>query len=172
MESFSLRSNTITRDTCKLPFSFIGLHKYRLAAQVNTLSHGTHRFSLSLACQLRAQYGTRESNAHSPDKYNCTFPAMVRDWRRKWSLGTSGHIEKEFLFGFVQVQNIMVDTFHISQTYCKGTFQWLIFSFYVFEDLYTLIGGHKRISLEFRMLMHACISVRIHCTLMYICITI
>jgi len=36
--------------------------------------------------------------------YNCTFPAMIKDWRKSWTEGTSGQTDPEFPFGFVQVQ--------------------------------------------------------------------
>lgn len=35
--------------------------------------------------------------------YNCTFPAMVADWRAKWSVGTAGATDPQFPFGFVQL---------------------------------------------------------------------
>ena len=37
-----------------------------------------------------------------PPKYNCTFPAMIADWRDKW-YNTTGQTNKTFPFGFVQV---------------------------------------------------------------------
>ena len=35
--------------------------------------------------------------------YNCTFPAMIDDWRAKWYASTDMKTEKLFPFGFVQV---------------------------------------------------------------------
>ena len=43
------------------------------------------------------------SNAGHPDTYNCTFPAMINDWRAKSFEGTQEYTEEEFPFGFVQV---------------------------------------------------------------------
>ena len=44
-----------------------------------------------------------EANSNAPDTYNCTFPAMIDDWRQKWFLGSDGNTNKTFPFGFVQV---------------------------------------------------------------------
>lgn len=38
-----------------------------------------------------------------PDKYNCTFPTMISDWRQKWHDSTNGQTNSMFPFGFVQV---------------------------------------------------------------------
>ncbi|XP_067675941.1 sialate O-acetylesterase-like [Haliotis asinina] len=40
------------------------------------------------------------SNTH---KYNCTFPAMISDWRLKFNQGSLGQTDKLFPFGFVQL---------------------------------------------------------------------
>ena len=47
-----------------------------------------------------------ESNANAPFTYNCTFPAMIDDWRSKWFYGTDKLTDPEFPFGFVQVGHI------------------------------------------------------------------
>ena len=47
-----------------------------------------------------------ESNSGAPDTYNCTFPAMIDDWRSKWFHGTDELTDPEFPFGFVQVSDI------------------------------------------------------------------
>ena len=35
--------------------------------------------------------------------YNCTFPAMIDDWREKWHTFTMEQTDPMFGFGFVQV---------------------------------------------------------------------
>ena len=45
---------------------------------------------------------TGESNAGRPDLYECQFPAMITDWREKFS-AVSQQTERDFPFGFVQV---------------------------------------------------------------------
>jgi hypothetical protein len=43
-----------------------------------------------------------EANAFSnKDLYNCTFPAMIKEWRRVWSENSPTH--EKFPFGFVQL---------------------------------------------------------------------
>jgi sialate O-acetylesterase len=41
-----------------------------------------------------------ESNTRNPSEYNTLFPAMINNWREKWSIG-------EFPFLFVQLANYM-----------------------------------------------------------------
>ncbi|CAI8011165.1 Sialate O-acetylesterase [Geodia barretti] len=43
-----------------------------------------------------------EANAGDPSTYNCTFPAMIDDWRGKWK-NASQHTSSLFPFGFVQL---------------------------------------------------------------------
>ncbi len=38
----------------------------------------------------------------SPDSYNCTFPAMIDDWRMKW-YNASMNQTTPLYFGFAQV---------------------------------------------------------------------
>lgn len=64
-----------------------------------------------------------EANADAPNTYNCTFPAMIDDWRRKWYDGTGGCTDPLFPFGFVQVitgiawfyccVSVVVSAFHL-----------------------------------------------------------
>lgn len=46
-----------------------------------------------------------EANAAAPFTYNCTFPAMIDDWRSKWFYGTDKLTDPEFPFGFVQLSS-------------------------------------------------------------------
>ncbi|XP_065890232.1 sialate O-acetylesterase-like isoform X1 [Dysidea avara] len=47
-----------------------------------------------------------ESNAIKPDTYDCTFPAMIDDWRAKWYEGSHGNTNQMFPFGFVQISTV------------------------------------------------------------------
>ena len=38
--------------------------------------------------------------------YNCTFPAMIADWRKQWHAGTGGETDATFPFGFVQLNSV------------------------------------------------------------------
>lgn len=45
-----------------------------------------------------------ETNAnYNRDKYNCTFPGMIDDWRMAFHEGSEGQTALDFPFGFVQV---------------------------------------------------------------------
>ncbi|NWW13972.1 SIAE acetylesterase, partial [Oreocharis arfaki] len=49
-------------------------------------------------------WGTGEANAllHT-DQYNCTFPALIADWRRAFHAGSAGQTKLLLPFGFVQL---------------------------------------------------------------------
>lgn len=61
-----------------------------------TISIYAHYYGVLFAGEANAGYHT--------DLYNCTFPAMVADWRQNFYQGSGGHNERIFPFGFVQVQ--------------------------------------------------------------------
>lgn len=45
-----------------------------------------------------------EANANcNRDKYNCSFPVMIDDWRMAFHEGSGGQTPLDFPFGFVQV---------------------------------------------------------------------
>eukprot|EP00937_MAST-01D_sp_MAST-1D-sp2_P005515 g5515.t1 len=46
----------------------------------------------------------RPGGAHGG--YNCTFPAMISDWRKQWHAGTGGATSAAFPFGFVQLNSV------------------------------------------------------------------
>eukprot|EP00035_Acanthoeca_spectabilis_P040094 m.67335 g.67335 ORF g.67335 m.67335 type:complete len:551 (-) comp9859_c0_seq1:1737-3389(-) len=47
-----------------------------------------------------------EANAGADGRlYNCSFPAMIRDWRAKWTEGTGGATAAEFPFGWAQLNS-------------------------------------------------------------------
>ncbi|XP_061574872.1 sialate O-acetylesterase [Cololabis saira] len=48
-------------------------------------------------------YQGEENAYHHQDKYNCTFPAMIDDWRMAFHQGSGGQTALDFPFGFVQL---------------------------------------------------------------------
>lgn len=44
------------------------------------------------------------------DLYNCTFPALIEDWRKTFHEGSEGQTERFFPFGFVQVSDSWIPT--------------------------------------------------------------
>ncbi|XP_044524297.1 sialate O-acetylesterase [Gracilinanus agilis] len=47
-----------------------------------------------------------ESNAYyNTDLYNCTFPALIEDWRQAFHYGSLGQTQRLFPFGFVQLSS-------------------------------------------------------------------
>ncbi|XP_060733451.1 sialate O-acetylesterase isoform X2 [Tachysurus vachellii] len=52
-----------------------------------------------------------EANAqYNQDKYSCTFPAMIDDWRMAFHTGSWGQTAQDFPFGFVQLSTYSNDT--------------------------------------------------------------
>lgn len=52
---------------------------------------------------------TGEGNTdYNTDLYNCTFPAMIEDWRRTWHQKTKGRTNEQFPFGFMQVKSLSI----------------------------------------------------------------
>ncbi|XP_054448634.1 sialate O-acetylesterase [Pteronotus mesoamericanus] len=41
------------------------------------------------------------------DLYNCTFPALIEDWRQTFHRGSQGQTERLFPFGFVQLSSVL-----------------------------------------------------------------
>ena len=47
-----------------------------------------------------------EANSRTDGRqYNCSFPAMITDWRSKWTEGTGGTTDPEFPFGWAQLNS-------------------------------------------------------------------
>lgn len=55
-------------------------------------------------------YQGEANSMYHQEKYNCSFPAMIDDWRMAFHQGSGGETVKDFPFGFVQLS-----------TYEKGT---------------------------------------------------
>ncbi|KAL4233116.1 hypothetical protein ACF0H5_007801 [Mactra antiquata] len=54
-----------------------------------------------------------EANSPHPDEYACQFPAMINDWRTKFSVASKGQTNKQFPFGFVQLAANVNRTLHV-----------------------------------------------------------
>ncbi|TRY98482.1 hypothetical protein DNTS_012364 [Danionella cerebrum] len=61
---------------------------------------------LSMAITGAIWYQGEANTNHNRDKYNCTFPAMIDDWREAFYDGSGGQTALDFPFGFVQVHFI------------------------------------------------------------------
>ncbi|XP_040902845.1 sialate O-acetylesterase [Toxotes jaculatrix] len=55
-------------------------------------------------------YQGEENAGYHQDKYNCSFPAMIDDWRMAFHLGSGGQTAKDFPFGFVQLSTYKKDS--------------------------------------------------------------
>ncbi|XP_029964048.1 sialate O-acetylesterase-like [Salarias fasciatus] len=48
-------------------------------------------------------YQGEANTGYHPNKYNCSFPAMIDDWRMAFHQGSCGQTDPDFPFGFVQL---------------------------------------------------------------------
>ncbi|XP_041918641.1 sialate O-acetylesterase-like [Alosa sapidissima] len=48
-------------------------------------------------------YQGENNRYYNRDKYNCTFPSMIDDWRMAFNQGSGGQTAPDFPFGFVQL---------------------------------------------------------------------
>ncbi|XP_056398027.1 sialate O-acetylesterase isoform X2 [Hyla sarda] len=48
-------------------------------------------------------YQGEQNTVTNPSLYNCTFPALIQDWRRSFHEGSLGQTDPNFPFGFVQL---------------------------------------------------------------------
>lgn len=69
----------------------------------NAMIHPLHNMTLKGVIWYQG-----ESNVHlNMDLYNCTFPALIEDWRQTFHLGSQGQTERLFPFGFVQLSSVL-----------------------------------------------------------------
>ncbi|XP_022616948.1 sialate O-acetylesterase [Seriola dumerili] len=55
-------------------------------------------------------YQGEENADYHQDKYNCSFPAMIDDWRMAFHQGSEGQTAIDFPFGFVQLSTYKKDS--------------------------------------------------------------
>ncbi|XP_020667217.3 sialate O-acetylesterase [Pogona vitticeps] len=58
---------------------------------------------LNMTLQGAIWYQGEQNTLMNTDLYNCTFPALIRDWRRAFHKGSGGQTPSDFPFGFVQL---------------------------------------------------------------------
>ncbi|XP_068096394.1 sialate O-acetylesterase isoform X2 [Hyperolius riggenbachi] len=52
-------------------------------------------------------YQGEQNTGMNPNLYNCTFPALIQDWRRAFHEGSLGQTDPSFPFGFVQLSTYL-----------------------------------------------------------------
>nr|XP_031299309.1 sialate O-acetylesterase [Camelus dromedarius] len=69
----------------------------------NAMIHPLHNMTLKGVIWYQG-----ESNVNlNRDLYNCTFPALIEDWRQTFHRGSQGQTERFFPFGFVQLSSYL-----------------------------------------------------------------
>ncbi|XP_062995690.1 sialate O-acetylesterase [Elgaria multicarinata webbii] len=66
---------------------------------------------LNMTLQGVIWYQGEANTLRNTDLYNCTFPALIKDWRKAFHEGSDGQTQEDFPFGFVQLStNRRVET--------------------------------------------------------------
>ncbi|XP_078386788.1 sialate O-acetylesterase [Cetorhinus maximus] len=80
----------------------------------NAMIHPLRRMAIKGAIWYQGEANAAWHNM----EYNCTFPAMIKDWRQVFHRGSGGATEIDFPFGFVQLS-----TYH--QAVPDDSFPWI-----------------------------------------------
>ena len=75
---------------------------YLWNSMINPLLRMTIKGSIWYQGEQNAGY-PGDYQGHNRDIYDCTFPSMINNWRKKWSEATNGDTDEMFPFGFVQL---------------------------------------------------------------------
>ncbi|XP_059813113.1 sialate O-acetylesterase isoform X1 [Hypanus sabinus] len=80
----------------------------------NAMIHPLKRMAIKGAIWYQGEANAALHNA----EYNCTFPAMIEDWRKTFYQGSEGSTKIDFSFGFVQLS-----TYH--HKFPDDSFPWI-----------------------------------------------
>ncbi|KAK9395093.1 sialate O-acetylesterase [Crotalus adamanteus] len=71
--------------------------------EVSVLWNAMIRPLINMTIQGVIWYQGEANTLMNTDLYNCTFPALIDDWRKAFHEGSDGQTNKQFPFGFVQL---------------------------------------------------------------------
>ncbi|XP_043936791.1 sialate O-acetylesterase [Protopterus annectens] len=84
----------------KSPFQFFDMYgPDKTTVLWNAMIHPFLNMTIKGAIWYQGEANTERNT----DLYNCTFPAMIKDWRKSFHHGSSGQTSMHFPFGFVQL---------------------------------------------------------------------
>ncbi|XP_008056032.1 sialate O-acetylesterase [Carlito syrichta] len=69
----------------------------------NAMIHPLHNMTLKGVVWYQGESNIK----YNTDLYNCTFPALIEDWRQTFHCGSQGQTERFFPFGFVQLSSYL-----------------------------------------------------------------
>ncbi|EPQ13541.1 Sialate O-acetylesterase [Myotis brandtii] len=99
----SLRACGVPKEGFTSPASISGPSKHSVLW--NAMIHPLHNMTLKGVIWYQG-----EANIDfNRNLYNCTFPALIEDWRQTFHLGSEGQTERLFPFGFVQLSAVLSD---------------------------------------------------------------
>jgi sialate O-acetylesterase len=89
-----------------------------LASNANDIRHSTHWYAMVKPLLESSIFGVvfyqgMGNLFHNLDYYNCTFPALINDWRNKWFIESDGATDPQFPFGFVLNANMAIENVSI-----------------------------------------------------------
>ncbi|XP_007950328.1 sialate O-acetylesterase [Orycteropus afer afer] len=88
------------------PFSDSVLGPSEHSVLWNAMIHPLHNMTLKGVIWYQGESNTN----YNKDLYNCTFPALIEDWRQTFHYGSQGQTERFFPFGFVQLSSYLSKT--------------------------------------------------------------
>ncbi|XP_054853840.1 sialate O-acetylesterase [Eublepharis macularius] len=95
----ALRSCGLSEDHRRVPVSYPNSGPKAFSVLWNAMIHPL----LNMTLQGVIWYQGEANTLMDTDLYNCTFPALIEDWRKAFHDGSVGQTEQSFPFGFVQV---------------------------------------------------------------------
>ncbi len=88
-------------------YSIIQRNDPSIYANGHQRSHLVSRYKIHVNNKTAPITILGENNAgYNRDKYNCTFPKMIEDWRNVRYTRTNSTTDPQFPFGFVQVNSM------------------------------------------------------------------
>ncbi|KAJ8280937.1 hypothetical protein GJAV_G00061270 [Gymnothorax javanicus] len=80
-----------------------GMSQFMVAWKNSVLWNSMIHPLLNMTIKGAIWYQGEENTVYHLDKYACSFPTMIDDWRTAFHLGSGGQTAVDFPFGFVQI---------------------------------------------------------------------
>ncbi|KAJ8257123.1 hypothetical protein COCON_G00192750 [Conger conger] len=86
-----------------LPHLLEGMSQFMVAWKNSVLWNAMIHPLLNMTIKGAVWYQGESNTRYHLDKYSCSFPTMIDDWRAAFHLGSGGQTAPDFPFGFVQI---------------------------------------------------------------------
>ncbi|XP_077161221.1 sialate O-acetylesterase isoform X2 [Paroedura picta] len=99
----ALRKCGLSEDNKSFPASYLDSGPVKYSVLWNAMIHPL----LNMTLRGVVWYQGEKNTLMNTDLYNCTFPALIADWRESFHEGSVGQTEQNFPFGFVQLSTYL-----------------------------------------------------------------